>query len=428
MIQRPRGTRDFTQAEMERRRFVENSLRKTVESFGYREVTTPVFEHSELFTLKSGTEIAEQLYIFKDKSDRELCLRPELTAPVARFYISDLKALPKPLKVYYFGNCFRYERPQKGRFREFWQFGVELIGSGTAECEAELIALAMTALKNLNLKKFKLRVGHLGILKSILEEISIPELNRSELMKLIDKADFENVERALTELKIEPTKISKIMQLIKVKGDFSILDKLKLMIAGNEKTLNTLNEFREILGYLRDFGITDITVDLGIARGLDYYTGIVFEIDVEELGAEKQVCGGGSYSLIETFGGPKTETTGFAFGFDRVVMALETQAGKLLDAAEHKLEVYIIPLGEKSQKKAFEISMTLRAKGMRTDIDLKRRGLEKNLKYANSINAEKAIILGDRELDQNIVQVRDMATGTQTAVKLDDLIGFFTNK
>ncbi|MEM4156258.1 MAG: ATP phosphoribosyltransferase regulatory subunit, partial [Archaeoglobaceae archaeon] len=157
-IERPRGTRDFLPEEMEKRRAVERRLREIVESYGYREVATPTFEHSELFKIKSGEGIVEEMYVFEDKSGRELALRPELTAPIMRFFVKDCSSLPRPIRFYYFGNCFRYERPQKGRYREFWQFGVELIGSDSYLADAEVISLADKMLKSLNIE-YELHIG-----------------------------------------------------------------------------------------------------------------------------------------------------------------------------------------------------------------------------------------------------------------------------
>ncbi|MCG2825715.1 MAG: ATP phosphoribosyltransferase regulatory subunit, partial [Thermoplasmatales archaeon] len=184
MIQRPRGTRDFGPDEMFRRRQVENIMRKTCKTFGYREIATPTFESTALFTKKSGEGIVKQLYNFKDKAGRDIALRPELTAPAIRFYVNEMQSLPKPLKLFYFGNCFRYEEPQKGRFREFYQFGVECIGG---KGEAEVIALAVKMLENTGLKNFELRVGHLGILRNILGNAD------SSVMTLIDKKNFDEV-------------------------------------------------------------------------------------------------------------------------------------------------------------------------------------------------------------------------------------------
>jgi histidyl-tRNA synthetase len=189
MFTRPRGTRDFLPEETEERRRVESILRKAFEQFGYREVQTPLFERLEVFTEKSGEEIKEHLYDFEDKSKRKLALRPELSAPTIRLYVNELRTKPKPRKLYYFENCFRYERPQKGRYREFWQAGVELIGSDRPEAEAEVIALSIYCIERLELKKYKLSIGHLGILRALLAKHGIQEDTQNNIISLLDSME-----------------------------------------------------------------------------------------------------------------------------------------------------------------------------------------------------------------------------------------------
>jgi histidyl-tRNA synthetase len=300
MIQRPRGTRDFSPEEMIKRRYIEHRIRSTAVSFGYNEVATPTFEDAELFIRKSGPEIIEQLYLFRDKAERELVLRPELTAPVIRFYANDLYKLPKPLKIYYVGNCFRYERPQKGRFREFWQYGAELIGTDTPEGIAELIALACTSLSNVGLRTYELRIGYLEILKTLLSNWEIFGNTQREFFITLDKGDVESLRIILEDSGLLKEDIDGFFNLVQNK--FNVVD-----FHERKKSLNAqfsgINEYLEriekVIDFLKLFKIEEFTIDLGIARGLDYYTGIVFEIDVGSLGAEKQVCGGGEYSLDE---------------------------------------------------------------------------------------------------------------------------------
>ncbi len=191
-IQRPRGTRDFSPDEMYRRRQVESIMRQTCKTFGYMEIGTPTFESLKLFTAKSGEGIVKQLYNFKDKGGRDIVLRPELTAPVMRFYVNELQGFSKPLKLFYFGNCFRYEEPQKGRFREFYQFGAEVIGG---KADSEVIALAVKILKNAGLKNFILKIGHLGILRNILGNVP------PSVMTIIDKKNFDELKEKITDEK-----------------------------------------------------------------------------------------------------------------------------------------------------------------------------------------------------------------------------------
>lgn len=396
MIQRPRGTRDFGPDEMCRRRRVENIMRKTCKTFGYREIATPTFESTDLFTKKSGEGIVKQLYNFRDKAGRDIALRPELTAPAIRFYVNEMQSLPKPLKLFYFGNCFRYEEPQKGRFREFYQFGVECIGG---KGEAEVMALAVKMLENAGLKNFELRVGHLGILRNILGNAD------SSVMTLIDKKNFDEVKE-----KIDEEKYKKLMKTIYLKEE-NFEDK--------EIDSRYLEELKNVLETLKLFGVKKYSLDFSIARGLDYYSGVVFEIDCPDLGSEKQVCGGGTYNLSGLFGGEEMDSTGFAIGFDRVMIALEAQRAVF---NEDKVDAYVIPIGDNAKKRCFDIANMLREKGVKCDIDLIGRSITKNMKYADSTGVKKAVILGEDEMKENIITLRDMKTGKQEKIPVKNLI------
>ncbi|HEY0196460.1 MAG TPA: ATP phosphoribosyltransferase regulatory subunit, partial [Methanobacterium sp.] len=189
-IQRPRGTRDFLFEEMKERKEIENTIRGIFETYGYGEIKTPLFEDMALFTTKSGDGITGQIYHFQDKGGRDLALRPELTAPVARLYINKLQKSPKPLKMYYFGSCFRYERPQKGRWRQFWQMGCELIGGKSPESEAEIITMAAHALEELGLEDFEIHIGNLGIIRGILNQANVEKNLQDTIMAIIDKGEI----------------------------------------------------------------------------------------------------------------------------------------------------------------------------------------------------------------------------------------------
>jgi histidyl-tRNA synthetase len=416
-FRRPRGTRDFLPDETRRRRFVENVMRRTFERFGYEEIQTPTFETLELITAKSGEEIRSHLFHFKDKSNRDMALRPEFTAPVMRLYVNHLQTKPKPLKLYYFGNCFRYERPQSGRFREFWQAGVELIGSGYPEAEAEVIALAVETLRELRLKDFETHVGHVGILRKILEERGVGEEHQNIIMGLIDKGEKEQLELLLDKLKLGEDK-DLVHKILGLRGGDEVIPKAASLLEG-KKAQEEIEKLGQMLEKLRDFGIKDYRVNLGIARGLDYYTGMVFEIYDNKLKAQKQICGGGSYSLAEVFGGEPIPTCGFAFGFDRVVMAMEAERARYGEEDEKRF--LIVTTGEKLLSKAIDISRMIREK-FPCEVDLMRRRLGKALKYADSKGIPFVIIVGEDELKRGRVILRDMKTGTQREVPIERII------
>jgi len=412
MIQRPRGTRDFGPDEMEARRHLESLMRAEAETFGFREISTPIFEHAELFTLKSGPNILAEMYAFLDKGGREITLRPELTAPAIRFFVNELAELPRPLKIFYTGPCFRYERPQSGRFREFYQFGAELIGVQNPESDAEVIALAASIMDRIGLKGHRIRVGHIGILRDKLKAKGVSAEAVPVILQKLDKKLYDEAEPLMRQAGMDARSIEETKRITEMSGSVSVLEGF----GGEAKSY-----LEEVFTVLEASRVENLQIDLGVIRGLDYYTGIVFEIDVPKLGAEKQVCGGGSYSLSELFGGEKVFSTGFAIGFDRTLIALAKEG---FEAPKRRVEVHVVPVGDVSRSKAFEITAMLRKEGIRADVDLMRRNLAKNLKYADSIGARRAVILGEKELGLGAVTVRDMVSGEQSTIPIGDLPGY----
>jgi len=411
----PRGTRDFTPEEMYNRRYIEGIMWSTFQTFGYREIQTPIFENMELFTTKSGDEILKEIYAFTDKSDRNLALRPELTAPVIRFYLDQLHMRAKPLKLFYFGNCFRYDRPQRGRYREFRQAGCELIGTDTPEALAELIALAYNLLQKVGLQQIQLNIGNLDILSAIFKILKIPDDQQKQLLSVIDKEDIDEITSILSGLGFSKENINRFVKFIQAPDIKDISDFIK----EDNQAINELYKLKKMLNLLETaFNIKNYQLKMGIVRGLDYYKGIVFEIDAPVLGAEKQLCGGGSYELIPLFGGKATPTAGFALGFDRTILALEAEKFQL---PKQTLDAYLIPIDENFILKSFEIAQKLRKNGVLTDVDLLRRGLNKSLKYANAIGVKKVVLVGLKEVPQDAVKVRDMHSGLQEVVKINDL-------
>ena len=226
MIQRPRGTRDFGPDEMEKRRYLEGMMRKEAATFGFREVATPIFEHTELFTTRSGPNIMDEMYVFQDKSGREISLRPELTAPVIRFFVNELTDQPRPLKMFYFGQCFRYERPQSGRYREFFQFGCELIGNPGPESDAEVIALAASIMRRIGLKEYNIRIGHIGVLRGLLSEAGVDQNKAASILQKLDKKEYEEARARMTEAGLSTEKIERIIEVTSTVGGTEVLDKI----------------------------------------------------------------------------------------------------------------------------------------------------------------------------------------------------------
>lgn len=404
-IERPRGTRDFLPDDMEKRRAIERIMRNVAESYGYREVLTPTFEHLELFTIKSGEGIVEEIYAFKDKGGRDLALRPELTAPVMRMYVNECTGMPKPLRFYYFANCFRYERPQKGRYREFWQFGVELIGSSSPLADAEVISLAYRIMNELKID-FDLHIGHVGLLRHLLSDLD--ENIASKIMRLIDKRDIEGLEGYLDEVRVGSDLREKIFSLIDLVGGREIVEDAKDIIPDFD--FGHIERVCDVLDALE----VDYKLDFGIARGLDYYTGVVFEAYARKgLGAQNQICGGGSYRLAHLFGGEDTPATGFALGFDRIA--------EICDVKPEKKKTIVVVSFKGLEAEAFKIAEMLRGKAV-VVTDVMERNLRRQLSYANDIDADLAVIVGERELKEGKVAVKDLKSGEQRSLSLDELL------
>jgi len=431
MLQRPRGTRDFAPEEMTARRALETRLRATVQSFGYNEIATPTFEHLELFVNKSGADITKQLYNFKDKGERDITLRPELTAPVMRFYFSDLKMRPKPLKIFYFGNCFRYERPQDGRYREFWQFGAEIIGVADKHYDnAELLNLAMSCLRASGLKGFLMRVGHVGILKAVLVSLGLGPEQQKYAMPLIDKGEYQGLEDYLKEQRLTPQDISYLLETLQQKMTLDELiegkDALSRRLERSKDAQQALADFYEMVKLIKEMGVSPVVIDLGIARGLDYYTGMVFEVDLQELGAEKQVCGGGAYNLEELFEvKERMDATGFAIGFDRVMLGL-TRQNYVFERPF--LDAFVIPMSRECLTNAIKVLGQIHGSGLRGDMELAGRGMGKSIKHAEALNAGFAVIIGEDELKKGVASVKDLAKRAQEEVALDDVAAHILSK
>jgi histidyl-tRNA synthetase len=401
MLQKPRGTRDFLPDEMERRRMVEAGLREAARRWGYREVCTPEFEELELFTLRSGEGIIQEMYVFEDKGGRSLALRPELTAPVLRMYVNEGKTLKKPLRWFYFADCFRYERPQKGRYRQFWQFGAELIGADTATAEAEAVMLGSDLLKATGVT-FDLQVGHLSLMRSLVSHLVPAEQRRIRMY--LDKKDRTGLAEYLESLGMRDLEES-LVALIEARS----LDEA-LEVTG---PIPDAQKIGEVFSMLDASGIR-YTLNAGIARGLDYYTGTVFEAFAENLGAENQILGGGSYRLAHLFGGEDTPSCGFAIGFDRVMVALGEIPGPkhLVAGVAHTRE---------GRNFALLVAARFREAGIRTELDLSEKGIGAQLSNIARY-ADYALIIGEKEAEQAMVTIKNLSSGEQKTVPLETAV------
>ncbi len=388
-------------------------LRTAFGRFGYQEVQTPTFEELELFTAKSGEGIIKELYDFTDKGDRRMTLRPELTAPVMRMYFEDHAFDPKPLKWFYHGSCFRYDRPQTGRYREFWQFGCEQIGAGTPLAYAELIALADAMFDAVGLIGRDFKVGHVGILRHLVGRLGLDEGQRGALMRQIDKVDKVGTEPVIAYLDEHAPGNAWFQEIWNV----TATDQLPALVGDDAAALALVQELAETMKHVEAMGVT-ARLDLGIARGLDYYNGIVFECHSPALGAQSQLLGGGGYDLSAVFGGQPTPTMGFGLGFDRTLVALEAEGIELPTATG--AGVYFGALGD-AQDWVIKQVAALRKAGIDVDMDLLGRKPAQIAKAADAVKARYLVIAGDRDVENGVVEIKDLRRGERQPVQLEDV-------
>ncbi len=409
MIKKIKGTMDILPSETPLFRYIEGIMREEAEKYGYGEIRTPTFENTELFVRGVGdtTDVVQkEMYTFADRDEnRSISLRPEGTASVARAIIENGKCSdPMPLKYYYIISCFRHEKPQAGRSREFFQFGTEMFGSDSPAADATAIALAASVLKRLGLKNVKLHLNSIGCKEC-------RPRYRSELVKYFTSHEDKLCDTCRERLQKNP------LRLLDCKNpDCAQIAK------GAPKTTEHLCEDCsskfDMLKKALDAMNIDYVVDSNIVRGLDYYTGAVFEFIAEGIGAQSTVCGGGRYDgLVESLGGPALSGIGFGMGITRLILALK-EAG--LDKVEEiRPKLYVAALGDGAVIKALEITERLRREGKYAECDIVGRSLKAQMKYANKIGAEYTLIIGDSEIEAGKAQLKNMDDGSQTEVELD---------
>lgn len=409
----PKGTEDLLPQDSYKWQYLEKMFAETARTYNFKEVRVPTFEHTELFERGVGdtTDVVEkQMYTFNDKGGRSITLRPEGTASVVRSFLQNsLYALPMPMKMFYNIACFRYENKQKGRLREFHQFGVEAFGAAAATMDAEVLSLALTFLDKVGLKDLRVSINSIGC----------PECRKaySDALREYLKPRYDELcDTCKGRYTRNPLRIldckSEICQDI-VKDAPSLLDYI---------CDDCRSHFEQFKACLDSMGI-EYEIDPGIVRGLDYYTKTVFEI----ISGEFTVCGGGRYDgLVEELGGKPTPAIGFGLGIERLLLRLE-ETGAVIPKPE-EIKLYIAPLGEKAVTAAQSIVYGLRKSGVAADTDHLGRALRASMKYADKLGAQYTLVLGGNEIETGSARIKNMKTGEQTDIKLDDLAQFFENK
>ena len=317
-----RGMRDLVAEEVETLNFVICKARETAQLYGYGEVVTPLVEPYELLSAKSGEEIRSRMFTFKDLGDRTVALRPEFTASIARLATTALKTEPKPLRVFSVGSVYRYDEPQRGRYREFWQSNFELMGSNKPEADAETILLTNSLMKATGLRNYTFKIGHMGVIWGVLSQENVDDKVQNAVLQLMDKKEYEKALELVEQKKCRTA----VKGLLELKGDtpFETAEKIKTYVAGYDEAEAAADNLLDILQLATASGCPVETVEPAFARGLEYYTGMIFEVNVPELDAA--LGGGGRYDrLIEVFGGEPTPAVGVAHGLDRIALAMQMQ-------------------------------------------------------------------------------------------------------
>lgn len=411
-LQKPKGTQDILPADSAKWQYVENVARETFKKYNYGEIRTPMFEHYEVISRSVGDTtdiVTKEMYDFHDKGDRHITLRPEGTAPVVRSYVENKLFAPevqKPVKVYYIGSMFRYERPQAGRLREFHQLGVECFGSKNPATDVETIAMAYQLFNTLGIKDVTLHLNSLGNTESRLayRQALIDYLTpmRESLSKDSQRRLDENPLRVLDSKEKEDK--------VAVENALSILDYL------DEESQAHFDEVRTMLDSLN----IPYVIDTNMVRGLDYYNHTIFEFITTIDKSELTICAGGRYdSLVEYFGGPETAGFGFGLGLERLLLVLDKQGIEL--PVEENLDVYIAVLGSGANGKALELVQAIRYQGFKAERDYLGRKIKAQFKSADTFKAKTVITLGESEVESGQVNVKNNATREEVTVSFEEL-------
>jgi len=416
------GFRDFPPEDLAVRSHVFDAWRRVSRRYGFQEYDGPPLEALELYVEKSGEEIVNQLYNFTDKGDRQVSLRPEMTPSLARILADRSRALPKPIRWFSIPQLFRYERQQRGRLREHFQWNVDVVGEEGVGADAEVLAVALDALRELGLAAgdIRARVSDRRLLSALLQAAGVAEDRLLAAYAVIDKVEREPRERSLERLQqeagVDAHQGGEILALFDAPG----LDAVRDRFAGHAAVMEEVARLEAYLATLRAMELGDfVEFDLTIVRGLAYYTGIVFEI-FDRKGEFRAVCGGGRYDrLLERVGGESLPAVGFGMG-DVVLTELLKERG-LLPNVSRTLDYFVVCVGDEVRERALTLAHRLRSRGASVAYALKGAGVRKQFKNAETEGAREVIVLGPDELAQGLARVRDMTTGEEREVTLETL-------
>ena len=415
-FQTVRGMRDLLPEEAEKLNYVIAKARETAELYGYKEVITPVVEPYELLSAKAGEEIRQRMFTFKDLGDRTVALRPEFTSSIARLATTALKNEPKPLRTLSIGSVYRYDEPQRGRYREFWQSDFEVIGSNKPEADAEIVLLTNSLMKAAGLRNYVFKIGHIGVIRGILSQENVDEKVQNAVLQRMDKKEYDEAFNLITSEKCRAI----LQGLIELKSSkaFETAEKMKAYVKDYDEAEAAADNLLEIMKLVTESGCPIETVEPGFGRGLEYYTGMIFEVYIPEL--DIALGGGGRYDrLIEVFGGEPTPATGVAHGLDRIAIAMQMQ--NITQKIKQGKRVVVIPAKEEQSADALKIAQTLREAGIPTEFEVMGRKMAKALEDADRRQVDYAVIVGEKELKEDAVVLRNLAKHEQTVVAISNL-------
>ncbi|HEX3018881.1 MAG TPA: histidine--tRNA ligase [Chitinispirillaceae bacterium] len=420
----PKGTRDFYPEEMSFQQFIFSSWQKTCQRYGFEYYEAPMFEHLEIYTQKSGEEIEKQLYTFKDKAERMLALRPELTPSLARMVAAKGNALKRPVRWYSIPRLFRYEKMQKGRLREFFQLNMDILGVEDVSADAELISAVIDMMRDLGLNAddFKVRISSRTLLEELFTASGLDKSSFAELYALLDRKNKISEQQYKEDLaEIIPDQQLQNRFLAIFASDS--LDQIQLN-TGETPALDNLKELFKLLNY---YGFSQyVTFDIGIVRGLAYYTGIVFEVfDIKK--SMRAIAGGGRYDkLVELYGGPSTPAVGFAAG-DVVLGDLIKEKG-LQPQLSARSDVFLVAVGDSGLKELIDLAQRIRSEGFSCEFPLKISNIGKQLKAANAARSLISIFVGGQEASEGKFRCKDMLNGEEILVNTNEIISFLQKR
>jgi histidyl-tRNA synthetase len=412
---------DLLPEETGKLRFIEAVAKKTANIHGYKEVITPIVEHYDLLAAKIGEETRKRMYVFKDLGGRQVALRPEFTASIARLVATKMVSIPKPIRLFSFGRLYRYDEPQFGRNREFWQSNFELFGSNRPESDAEILILTNIFLKKIGLLNFYFKISDIGILRGVMNREEINDNNQNLIMHLLDRKRWDDALVKVKEAGGSKDCLEVFESLFKIRKHYtaSVFKDIREILRNYPESLESLKNLYEAKSLAQEGGLAaELFLEAGFARGLEYYTGLIFEIYVPRI--DIALCGGGRYDkLIELFGGGHIPAVGVAHGIDRLLLALDKGEVGEYNISEER--IIIIPVSRDLVNETLKIASKLRKNDLSVEIEVMGRSISEALSDADRRGITQALIVGPREIKEGKVVLRSMKERKQELVEIQNL-------